>query len=392
MDCEDDLCNKEMKGEKETKNGEELQTQCRTNYTALSDETMLGETECQIIRELSEIMHEESLLGLPQTLSEDIHLKNTGSQITFSEFCDGAKEKSANFRTSTQVESLSEDIAPLNQKEPSHTPDSSKMEPLIYCPSSSSLSETNSPLKDKKTPENTGACSESLLQNYTVKSTSDAPSIVISENNSPNLMNNDVSSVEVISSNSSDLQFEIVKKVIPNQNNIPVNEKNNKQFGDSIASETVIVNSKDDPKNNSPEKSLEKEDCEDNFDESKVMSESNSTTVSDFSFKNCIQSSTTREKPSDMSTNTCNRATVMDDPMAKNNGRFIINPKGEDLKRISQSCLYKSNYQFRHLSAEVSANCTSISEYRFIIVTFTLPPENIFSSAFISQFRKSEEC
>lgn len=381
MDCEEDLC---KNGEKGTKSGENFQTQSKTNCTALSEETVLGETECQIIRELSEIMHEESLLGLPQTLSEDIHLKNSGSQITFSEFCDGAKEKSANFRTSTQNESLSEDIAPLNQKEPTPTPDSSKMEPLIYCPSGSPLSESNSPLKGNKTPENSGACSESILQNYTVKSTSDAPSIIISENNSPNLMNNDVSSVEVLSSNSSDLQFEIVKQVCPNPN-----EKKNKQFGDNIASDTVIANrtSKDNQNNYISEKSLEN-----NFDEPKVTSESSSTIVSDFSFKNCIQSSSTREKPSDLSTNTCNQAKVIDVPMANNNDRYIINLKGEDLKKISPSCFYKSDYKFRDLTPEVSINNTSISEYRFIIITFIKSPENIFSSAFISQFEKSEEC
>ncbi|XP_046670109.1 uncharacterized protein LOC124360485 [Homalodisca vitripennis] len=146
--------------------------QLKVNSTTSSDETVLGETPA-LLRELREIMHEESVIGMPLTSTEDIHLKNTGSEITYSQFRTGADEKMLNFRTSTQLDSISqvEAVVPNNCEEVTQTEECSRMEPLVYCPSGSSLCSGRevSPLKDKTVPEDPKCqeeCSESILNNY----------------------------------------------------------------------------------------------------------------------------------------------------------------------------------------------------------------------------------
>uniref|UniRef100_A0A1B6M2P6 Telomeric single stranded DNA binding POT1/Cdc13 domain-containing protein n=1 Tax=Graphocephala atropunctata TaxID=36148 RepID=A0A1B6M2P6_9HEMI len=199
----------------------------RINTTTSSDETILGETP-GFLRELREIMQEESVIGLQLTSSEDIHLKNTGSEVTYSQFCREADEKIINCRTSTQEENISESEVPVYNEDVNQMEELNKMEPLVYCPSGSSLSSAHeAPQIDHKTVPKDLKCqdesSESLLHN--LKS---MPNPVVKLNiqlktgveiHNEEDRNNDTdnasvisnsSSVRVISSNSSELECKVV--------------------------------------------------------------------------------------------------------------------------------------------------------------------------------------
>ncbi|KAG8338726.1 hypothetical protein J6590_000405 [Homalodisca vitripennis] len=172
-------------------------------------------------------MHEESVIGMPLTSTEDIHLKNTGSEITYSQFRTGADEKMLNFRTSTQLDSISqvEAVVPNNCEEVTQTEECSRMEPLVYCPSGSSLCSGRevSPLKDKTVPEDPKCqeeCSESILNNYKTGQNLDVESnttplntgIVTVNDKSSDISSS--SSIRIISPNSSELDFQIVRRNI----------------------------------------------------------------------------------------------------------------------------------------------------------------------------------
>jgi len=205
----------------------------RGNITSSSDETLMEETP-PLLREINEIMREESLLGLPLTVSEDVHLKNSGSEVTFSQFCKEAKLKGDNFRTSTQT--IQADVCPIensvcdlpkntalvNNEAPPEEP--SEMEPLFLCPSNSSAGSTNSASPEKEnTPQNTNGlhqCSVSLLDEVQSKQMSD-----MKPNDSENrgVVNDNISdmsnssSVKVISSSSSveiDMEVQVSKNCI----------------------------------------------------------------------------------------------------------------------------------------------------------------------------------
>uniref|UniRef100_A0A1B6ETY6 Uncharacterized protein n=3 Tax=Cuerna arida TaxID=1464854 RepID=A0A1B6ETY6_9HEMI len=222
--------------------------QFKINSTVSSDETVLGETP-PLLRELREIMHEESVLGMQLTSTEDIHLKNTGSEITYSQFRIGADEKTLNFRTSTQLDSISQVVVPSNCEEVTQTEECSKMEPLVYCPSGSSLCSglEVSPLKDKTVTEDPKCqeeCSESILHNYNAGQNLDVEVNkthlktgieTINEKKIINDKNSDISgssSIRIISSNSSELECEIVhhKRLQKDQNVGLDNERSEPQL------------------------------------------------------------------------------------------------------------------------------------------------------------------
>ncbi|XP_054271088.1 uncharacterized protein LOC128991870 [Macrosteles quadrilineatus] len=182
----------------------------RVNINTLSsiDETMIGETP-PLLREIKEIMAEESALGIPFTETEDVHLKNSGSEVTFTQFCEGAKLKSDNFRTSTQTTEImsppkTRKAVDSVENHPARdkvvvSEDSSKMEPLVYSPSSSSVSSAvgSSPEKGKPTQEAIDSKLTPSVQKENGVKTSDEPICLNIEDSSGD------SSVKILSSNNS---------------------------------------------------------------------------------------------------------------------------------------------------------------------------------------------
>lgn len=179
------------------------------------------------LQEIVDTLREE--VGTAQT--EDVHLKNSGSEVTFSQFCKGAETKVRNFRTSTQNQSVSEEVVAKKTKQSHTVEESVKMDSLEYYPSSSSLSSVacvsssqkhKKPIKIKADSEK---CSESLLKPLSDSSMSKAkinhfkPDSDKSEGNSPNLKDSeeiqvyDSESVKVVSSSSSDSDIKIIKNI-----------------------------------------------------------------------------------------------------------------------------------------------------------------------------------
>lgn len=371
------------KTEKETLRKKDGQNLPKINPPKFSEETTLGETDCLIIKELSEIMHEESLLGLPQTISEDVHLKNSGSEVTFSQFCAGAKGKADNFRISTQVESLSLDILPLDHKEPSHTPDSSKMEPLVYSPSSCSLSDSTTPKKVSKSPQKTidnKECSESILQNHAVRQISDKKTISPKSKRSENKekdtkettnnlpSNNDSLSVEVLSSNSSVIEVDVIgEKHCSNKNMNTVNKTKNKPDEVSVISDDAVnlaetlfkhvTSTQTSPKkcenefeNYRSDHNLEMELAGNNSDKEEDEKSLKSTVVSNFSFKNNIQSV---EKSFYVSPNKSRQSKITDLNIEMEDSDSIYPSSFDQCKRIPDSCFFQSARN-QYPSTEVS--------------------------------------
>lgn len=175
-----------------------------------------------------DILREE--VGMAQTETEDVHLKNSGSEVTFSQFCKGAETKARNFRTSTQNQSVSEEVVAKRTKQSDTVEESLKMDPLEYYTSSSSLSSKayvssqnhNKPSLVKADSEK---CSESVLKPLSDNSRSKAKINHLksdsnkNESNSPDLKNSeemqicDSESVKVLSSNSSDSDIKVIKNI-----------------------------------------------------------------------------------------------------------------------------------------------------------------------------------
>lgn len=66
-----------------------------------SDETILDESYCSNKKELYQSDSEPEII-LQQMFTEDIHLKNSSSELTFSQFCQGSMGKATSFKTSSQ--------------------------------------------------------------------------------------------------------------------------------------------------------------------------------------------------------------------------------------------------------------------------------------------------
>lgn len=180
------------------------------------------------LQEIVDILREE--VGTAQTETEDVHLKNSGSEVTFSQFCKGAETKARNFRTSTQNQILSEEVVAKRTKISDTVEESVKMDPLEYYPSSSSLSSIScvSSQKHKKPLQikaDSEKCSESVLKPLSDNSRSRAKIDHFksdSNKNKSNLPNlkvseeihiSDSESVKVVSSSSSDSDIKVIKNI-----------------------------------------------------------------------------------------------------------------------------------------------------------------------------------
>lgn len=177
------------------------------------------------LQEIVDILREE--VGTVQTETEDVHLKNSGSEVTFSQFCKGAETKARNFRTSTQNQSVSEEVVAKRTKLSNTVEESVKMDPLEYYPSSSSLSSVAcvSSQKQKKRLQiktDSEKCSESVLKPLSDNSRSKAKINRFkpdSKSNLPNLKGSeeihvsDSESVKVVSSSSSDSDIKVIKNI-----------------------------------------------------------------------------------------------------------------------------------------------------------------------------------
>lgn len=180
------------------------------------------------LQEIVDILREE--VGTVQTETEDVHLKNSGSEVTFSQFCKGAEAKARNFRTSTQNQSVSEEVVAKRTKLSNTVEESVKMDPLEYYPSSSSLSSVAcvSSQKQKKRLQiktYSEKCSESVLKPLSDNSRSKVkinrfkPDSNKNKSNLPNLKGSeeinisDSESVKVVSSSSSDSDIKVIKNI-----------------------------------------------------------------------------------------------------------------------------------------------------------------------------------
>lgn len=139
----------------------------KPNLSGTSNEDMdLSGTPTEL-QEIVDIIREGEEEGLIETETEDVHLKNSGSEITFSQFRKEADTKARNFRTSTQSKTLSEEIVAQESMPPDTVGESIKMDPLEYYTSSSSSSVVCTSPKRKDLLQNTSnseKCSESVLK------------------------------------------------------------------------------------------------------------------------------------------------------------------------------------------------------------------------------------
>lgn len=179
------------------------------------------------LQEIVDILREE--VGTVQTETEDVHLKNSGSEVTFSQFCKGAETKARNFRTSTQNQSVSEEVVAKITKLSDTVEESVKMDTLEYYPSSSSLSSVAcvSSQKQKKWLQiktYSEKCSESVLKPLNnsrskAKINRFKPDCNKNKSNLPNLKGSeeihisDSESVKVVSSSSSDSDIKVLKNI-----------------------------------------------------------------------------------------------------------------------------------------------------------------------------------
>lgn len=192
-----------------------------------SEDVNLSGTPSEL-QEIVDILREEVVTA--QTETEDVHLKNSGSEVTFSQFCKGAETKARNFRTSTQNQIVSEEVVTKRTKISDTVEESVKMDPLEYYPSSSSLSSIScvSSQKHKKPLQikaDSEKCSESVLKPLSDNSRSKAKIDhfkSVSNKNKSNLSNlkgseeihiSDSESVKVVSSSSSDSDIKVIKNI-----------------------------------------------------------------------------------------------------------------------------------------------------------------------------------
>lgn len=207
----------------------------------ISEETLLENTP-SVVKELREILVEADDDTMSQSATEE-HLKASGSQPTFSEFCRGVDIAKHQIQTSTQASELTENELHVR---PNNSDDMSKMDPLVYSPSPSprsSVSTTSQKTSDFKLQTTTSQKqTDSILILGVSLATKDVESRIEPE------VTKTSTSPSIISSHNSSDDIQLVKMVKGDAPTLRLkqfgvrNKNTNKQTNDS--EECCIVSDK----------------------------------------------------------------------------------------------------------------------------------------------------